>query len=496
MKKFLIFSVLFSGIIISAVLISGVFAQEDSGNAGVENIKYPVAELGNCKNEAACRAFCDKPQNMEICVAFAEKNNLMSDEEIEMAKKFMAAGGEGPGGCRGKEECEAFCDNIDNIKECVAFAEEHNLMPPKELEEAKKVKAAIERGVKPPACGNKKRCDAYCGQPENMEECIIFAEAAGFIPPEELEDVKKVLAAIKKGIKPPACRGKEECDIYCSDDAHFNECIAFAEAAGFIPPEELDMIRKTGGKGPGGCRGKEQCEKFCEKEENMEICAQFALEHGLMKPEEMEMFKKTGGKGPGECRGKEECEAFCKNPDNQEECFDFANKNGFIDKEEMEKMRKEFGDFKDDFREFKSPPGRRENRPQMAPRGGIMMDFEHMPAEIAQCLKSKLGENIIEEMKLGRLRPGQEIEQKIGECMKNFTPRQDMPVNQNNQFNKKLNNEEEKFKEEIEPEFYPEEFKQEEFQKEPYLEQAPPPSSVISPHSLLGLIFSIFLIGY
>ena len=71
------------------------------------------------------------------------------------------------------------------------------------------MKAAIEKGIKPPACRNKKQCDSYCASPEHMEECLTFAEAAGFIPPEELDEAKKVLEAIKKGVKPPACRGKK-----------------------------------------------------------------------------------------------------------------------------------------------------------------------------------------------------------------------------------------------------------------------------------------------
>ena len=31
--------------------------------------------------------------------------------------------GETPGGCKSKDECEAFCQNPDNFGQCVAFAE-------------------------------------------------------------------------------------------------------------------------------------------------------------------------------------------------------------------------------------------------------------------------------------------------------------------------------------------------------------------------------------
>src|SRR3989344_4240166 len=37
-----------------------------------DDIVYPVAELGNCQNEQECRAYCDDSENIAQCVAFAE----------------------------------------------------------------------------------------------------------------------------------------------------------------------------------------------------------------------------------------------------------------------------------------------------------------------------------------------------------------------------------------------------------------------------------------
>ena len=131
-KHFISFIVLGLLIIISsAVLASKIMARETTGAA---DIQYPVRELNNCQNEKACKAYCDEPENINACVDFAEKNNLMSQEEIELAKKFMAAGSKGPGGCRGKNECETYCNDISHIDECVAFGEKTNLIPPQELE--------------------------------------------------------------------------------------------------------------------------------------------------------------------------------------------------------------------------------------------------------------------------------------------------------------------------------------------------------------------------
>ena len=212
-RYFISFTIVNFTIISSVIFISNVLAQAGAG----ANIQYPVAELGNCSDESACRMYCDNPENANICLDFVERNNLMSKQEIKIAKNFVATGSKGPGNCNGKKECETFCNDIAHIDECIAFAENNNLIPSQELEEAKKVQATIKRGVKPPPCGNKKQCDIYCNESEHMEECISFGAEAGFIQGKELEDAQKMLSALRRGIKPLPCRGRNECDEYCSN---------------------------------------------------------------------------------------------------------------------------------------------------------------------------------------------------------------------------------------------------------------------------------------
>ncbi len=217
------------------------------------------------------------------------------------------------------------------------------MMSGNELAEAKKVQAAIAQGVKPPACNGKDKCDAYCSEASHMEECIAFGKAAGLMSDQEIKDSEKVLAALRQGAKPPACRGKEECDTYCRDTAHIEECVTFAKAAGFMSAEEaaqsekmLQAIRK--GVKPPACSGKEKCEKYCNEKSHIEECIAFSEAAGLMTPEEATMARKTGGKGPRGCTSKEECEAFCNNPANQETCFNFGKEHGMISEGDLKKM--------------------------------------------------------------------------------------------------------------------------------------------------------------
>src|SRR3989344_5023830 len=279
--------------IITLSFFVATFIYSTRAVAQESQISFPVAELGNCENKEACKKYCDKPGNSNICLDFARKNKLMNDDEIKVAESILSKGG-GPGGCTSKSECEAYCDNISNMDQCISFAEKHNLIPPQELEEAKKIQAAMRRGIKPPPCKNKKDCDSFCSEPNNMEICMNFAIEAGFMSEVEKKDAEKMLQALKRGIKPLPCKNKEACEEYCSQEGNMEQCVSFAEAAGFMSPEQAARTRKTGGRGPGGCKGKE-CETFSNDEKNQEICFQYSVDNGLI-PEADQQKMKEGQK--------------------------------------------------------------------------------------------------------------------------------------------------------------------------------------------------------
>lgn len=246
------------------------------------DVQFPVNELGGCGSKEECHAYCEISENIEPCLNFAEKNGLMSASEISEAKKFVAMGGKGPGGCTTKNSCESFCNNTANIKECLLFAEKSGMMSDKELEEAKKVAKFLESGGSlPGGCRNKTECDSYCksSNANNMKECVTFAKEAGFLSEEELEQVDMLLVALEKGVPPPNCRGDKECAVYCAEPENLEECAAFSLASGRMTEKEVELMRKYGGKGPGGCIGNE-CDTFCDDPENSEACFNFAKDRG------------------------------------------------------------------------------------------------------------------------------------------------------------------------------------------------------------------------
>ena len=380
------------------ILPAGAFAQ--TGEV-LSNIKYPIKELGNCKDKASCSSYCDKTENGTACIAFAEKNNLMSEEEIKMAKSFMSTGAVGPGGCKGKDECSVYCDDIAHINECIAFAEKNNLMSAKDLEEAKKIQTALDKGVKPPACKNKKECDTYCEDSSHMEECINFGIAAGFIQGKELEDSQKMLAALKRGVKPLPCKGKEACDTYCNSPDNMETCISFAMEVGFMSEKEKEDSQKMlsalkKGVKPPNCKGKDECDTYCSQEDHFEECLNFSEAAGFMNSEEAAMARKTGGKGPGGCKGKDECDAFCNNPDNQETCFNFAKDNGMISEEDLKKIEEGKQRFKE--------------------------SLDQAPQAVIDCLNSQVGSDLMEKFKSGAAMPPKDIGDKMQICFGSMGP--------------------------------------------------------------------------
>ncbi|MDP2641620.1 MAG: hypothetical protein Q8P39_03805 [Candidatus Yanofskybacteria bacterium] len=344
--------------------LQGVLAQD---------ISFPVAELGNCGSEQECRAYCDDPTHLEQCLDFGEHNGLLSPEEAAHARSFAAIG-EGPGQCTSRSSCEAYCDTLANLEECLSFAEQHGIIPPSELAEAKQVLKAQQAGIPMPGnCQNRDQCEAYCENPSHAEECVHFAVAAGFIPPEEAEIAKQMAGFMARGEMPGSCNNEKSCKAYCSDPSHSEECTAFFLKAGVMTPEEAEMFRKTGGRGPGGCQDRNECESFCNNPANQQTCFEFGKEHGLISDEELaniekgtrrfqegmesapaevvaclesslgsktiqklksgqltptpklgesmqSCFEEFTPKGPGGCSSEEECKAYCADPSHGDEC--------------------------------------------------------------------------------------------------------------------------------------------------------------------------------
>lgn len=263
-----------------------------------DQVVFPIAELGNCKSEADCKTYCSKQENMMACANYGEKKGLISPEDLARTKEFAdVLKGEGPGGCTDQTSCQAYCEDISHIDECVSFASKHNFIKADQLAEAQKVANALKQGVVlPGGCKDKASCDAFCNNSANADVCLEFAKKAGFLSEQELADAEKFLPLIKSGETPGKCKSKTECQVYCDDEKNVMECINFAEKAGMATKEEADMVRKTGGKGPGGCKSKDSCEALCNQKEYQNECFEFAKKYNLIPPEKLKEIEDGMGR--------------------------------------------------------------------------------------------------------------------------------------------------------------------------------------------------------
>ncbi|MFZ2205332.1 MAG: hypothetical protein WAV23_01960 [Minisyncoccia bacterium] len=260
--------------------------------------KFPIAELGSCKSESDCQSFCAKQENISACISYGEKSGLITKDQAEQSKKFAdVLKGEGPGACKDKNSCEAFCSDLKNIDSCLTFAEKHDLIPAGALKEAKQVASALKSGATMPGgCKDKVSCSSYCAVPANVEECLGFAEKAGFVNAEDAALARKVLPLINSGQSPGGCKTKADCQKYCDSENNITECLTFAEKAGLISPEDAVLAKKVGGKGPGGCRSKDSCASFCNDSANQEACFQFAKEHDIIPADKLKEIEDGMGR--------------------------------------------------------------------------------------------------------------------------------------------------------------------------------------------------------
>lgn len=370
----------------ACVIVFIFFSVLERADAGLDDVKYPVRELGNCANENDCRAYCEVRDNVErarACIKFAKKYSLLSPQEIAEAEKYLALGVvAGPGNCRNSSECSTYCEDTGHINECLDFAARYGLGDAEQIAEGKKVAAALAGGANlPGGCRTKAECMAYCDEPARMRECVDFAEKAGFISEKELAEARKIIPLLEKGEKTPGnCGRKEACEAYCKEASHLDECIAFAEKAGLMSPEELaDAKRFTpyikNGETPGRCARKNECEAYCSDTAHFEECIAFAEKIGMLSKEDLALARKIKGVGPGGCNSRESCQKFCEAPENQNVCINFAKEHGLteeiaeveakvrgeIEAKVQECAAKSCGDMIACLQEFKTGTGRGEN---------------------------------------------------------------------------------------------------------------------------------------
>lgn len=155
--------------------------------------------------------------------------------------EVLKATGGGPGGCKSNEECRAYCENTEHMQECMDFAVNHGLIPPEEAERAQKMMTMGGPG----GCKNEQECDAFCGKEENRDTCFNFAKESGMISQEEIMMMEKqmqIIGKLETQAGPGGCRSQEECSAFCGDPNNLEQCANFASQSGMMRQDRAQMM--------------------------------------------------------------------------------------------------------------------------------------------------------------------------------------------------------------------------------------------------------------
>jgi len=276
---------------------------------------------GGCTSPEACKTYCSDSANLKECVTFGKANGLLSPDEASRMEKqgFKAVvhddeergprpgklddNFEGPGNCKGPDECRKYCDDPVNQETCISYGVEHGFMSKEEGERARK----MVNQTGPGGCRGQE-CKAYCDDPAHREECITHAEENGFMTKEKAMHAREMRKIEEQG-GPGGCKGPDECRAYCEDqEAHGEECFQFGKEHNLINPdqqqrfEEGKMLRAKiqENGGPGGCTSPEGCKDFCSDPNNIEECNDFSVKQGAISPEQAQMrLEKFSRQAPG-----------------------------------------------------------------------------------------------------------------------------------------------------------------------------------------------------
>ena len=220
-----------------------------SSTPPVSSITFPIPELGGCTSKENCRQYCEQTANMAACIDFAKKHKLMTTDEADRAGKFakQISQKNGPGGCTSPQSCKEYCSDVTHLDECMSFAQKNGLKG-EEFKRGEKIQSFLKTGgTMPGGCTSQETCQQYCQNFDHAKECMDFAKKAGLAElnkrngtegpnASSTEDrMLKLATFAANGETPGGCKSKEECEKYCQDKAHMQECVEFAKKMGFAP---------------------------------------------------------------------------------------------------------------------------------------------------------------------------------------------------------------------------------------------------------------------
>lgn len=298
-------------------------------SAATTSLRYPIIELGYCRDAKECFLYCEIPANKAACWSYGTyklgpqvlgTTTLTPQEKAAMEAKAKELGITFPiaelGNCAGPQECRDFCEQPGNHTTCMNFAKSRGLDRGGGGDQAKE-QEILTAAQSELGCTTKESCFRICEQ--DRSRCEAFArrhglsqEGAGQSGPSGA-DREKLLDDARSEL---GCTSMESCSQVCQQNP--KRCEEFARKHGFGGASSQEQYQRSfsGSPAPGGCDSEASCKAYCQSHPSE--CSGF----GGTAPSSGGNYQGSGGSypsqssgsyvGPSGCRTQEECEAYCK----------------------------------------------------------------------------------------------------------------------------------------------------------------------------------------
>ncbi len=154
---------------------------------GLQDLKYPIPELDNCRDAKECFYYCQIPSNQVVCAGYAYTHSQAkvlgeSDPPQSGASTQITFPISQLGNCGSMQECSAFCNKTENRDACAAFAQQKGLrnesgnasgssLPQVSMQKF------IEDMKRVLGCDYQTTCKDFCTKTENRQKCMEFFQS-------------------------------------------------------------------------------------------------------------------------------------------------------------------------------------------------------------------------------------------------------------------------------------------------------------------------------
>jgi len=170
-----------------------------------KNIKFPIADLGNCKSVAGCRQFCALEANRAACKEFALKKKLIK-AKVRAIRQDLLNTARKELGCVSASACFEFCLDQVNRDACQAFGEKYSLVKKAAVAAQAILPEVLQKSRLELGCSNEASCKNLCEHPDNQKKCAAFAKKYTL----RQKQSKMTTSSALKG-----CQTEEECRQEC-----------------------------------------------------------------------------------------------------------------------------------------------------------------------------------------------------------------------------------------------------------------------------------------